>query len=159
MKHENELGDNGESSDSSERNENRKKCLGDVRCPLCPIKRIVMFHKPTDKNIFLWNTSNWNRHLKNTHKLDKNSEKKYQDLIAAANETSPVFESKSKNKIQEKNLPASRTELRHEPQIDQEIDFVPEKHLVNYSVSSDTEEEITYGNGLDGTLLLTLLLN
>lgn len=176
MKHENESGDssdNGESSDSSAMNISREKLMADVRCPLCPIKRINVFHQPSDKNVFLWNTSNWNRHLKLTHKLvdktadiDKNSEKKYQHLIATKDETSPVFESKSnqkikdklkktiKNEIKENNLTAHRAKKSKEFRPESKIDNAPEKLLVNYSDSSDSCGEITYGNGLRGKLLL-----
>ncbi len=87
-----------------------------------------MFHKPSKKNFFLWNTSNWNRHLKEQHnlvdptetqqdRLDSNREKNY--LIAAKVETSPVFESSS-IQIQGNNVTANQTKTKErkcEPKI------------------------------------------
>lgn len=179
VKRENEPGDsteNDESSDSSQSNENREKLVADVRCPLCPIKRINVFHKPSKKNVFLWNTSNWNRHLKDTHKLvdttefvdttkfvdttesiDSNREKQYGDQIVAKDETSPVFESSSiqntkkyklekTNEIQANNLTANRTKKSTKRVCEPKIDS--EQHLQNNYDSSDGE--IIYGNDMHG---------
>lgn len=67
-----------QTSDTSEVKEDTREdiqLIAAVCCPYCLIL-ITVFHKPSQKNYFLWNTSNFDRHLKHVHKNNNTCERK-----------------------------------------------------------------------------------
>lgn len=108
-----------DSSDSSELKKDKLKAK--VCCPYCPKKTINVFHKPTKKNYFLWNTSNYPRHLKlfhtsndDIHTIKKNVNERLEQTKNGENSfttsstlTSTMKVLKDKNNSQGNNLISS----------------------------------------------------
>lgn len=125
--------------------------VGDVICIYCA-QPIRVFYEPSERNAFLWKTSNWNRHLSIVHKGEKNGNSKniQKGNDKAIGETESRIRSKDNEKAASSSMSSQivsvasdteATELEPEPS-----NIVSNKSTIDISVvepaQNDTNVEI-----------------